>query len=215
VLAPGNAIDLGTRVAVTGRPSPRRRFYLTDVTVTHATALQLVAVFQPGVAIVGRDAVVPRGLGSRRYDRILVDAMQESQHVAAFVAERAAGLAVPAAGADGLPVPVHFALDDVSGSSGGLMLALDIFAALANARYGSAVAGTGALAIDGRVERVEGVRQKFIAAERAGARTFLVPRANAGDVTSDAQVIVVPVDTFAQAAAVLGVRAPSGQTGGA
>jgi PDZ domain-containing protein len=285
LIAPGSAVELSTRIAVAGRPPPRRRFYLTDVTVTRASALLLGAGLWPGCRLVPRSELVPPGESARVYDRILVDAMQDSQRVAAFVAERAAGLRVPlppervfvadviagtravgilepgdrlmdvngtrvqalqdvANAADSrppglarveveragrtlhlavpttrtahgvrigilarergappdLPIPVHFAVGDISGSSAGLMFALEIYAALHPALpAGSPVAGTGTIAPDGRVGPVEGALQKLIAARRAGAATFLVPRQNYPEIAHEPNIRIVPVTTFQEA----------------
>jgi PDZ domain-containing protein len=292
LIAPGSAIDLATRIEVEGHPPPLRRFYLTDVSVTRASVLLLLlGGLWPGTRIERRDELMPPGMNMRGYDSLLIDAMRESQSIAAYVAERSAGYpvrrplerviveqvlpdshAVPAlapgdrilsvngravavpqdvtraeeglrAGdplavvlertghtlratiapyampqrprlgilvrstieAPELPVAVHFAFDDVSGSSGGLMFALDIHAVLVHARSaGEAVAGTGTIESDGSVGPVEGVRQKLIAAERAGARVFFVPRANYAQIASERGLRVIPVSTFAEALAALG-----------
>jgi PDZ domain-containing protein len=287
ILAPGTAVDLSTHVAVEGHAPPRRRYFLTDVSVTRASVLLLAAGLLPGSRIVRRDRLVPPGESARAYDLLLADAMDESQATAAIVAERAAGYRVPqpqphvvvtdvAAGAPAgrllargdelrrirgrtiasldditralagvrggqsvavealrgsdvvrgriaalpaargarlgifvrervlrprLPVPVRFSLGDISGSSGGLMFALQIYGALRGTNASDAVAGTGTIAADGRVGPIEGTLQKLIAARRAGARVFLVPRANYGEVANETGVRVVPVDSFADALA--------------
>ncbi|MBD5634487.1 MAG: PDZ domain-containing protein, partial [Candidatus Eremiobacteraeota bacterium] len=95
VVAPGRAVDQSTRVAVEGHAAPRRRFYLTDVTVARASVPLLLAGLWPGVRIVRRDTLVPQGESARAYDLSMVDAMNESQAAAAIAAERAAGYAVP------------------------------------------------------------------------------------------------------------------------
>jgi PDZ domain-containing protein len=94
LVAPGNAVDLSTRLRVEGRPPAPRRFYLTDVTVAPASVLLLVAGFMPGVRVVRRETIVPSGESARSFDRQMADAMDESQNEAAIVAERAAGYAV-------------------------------------------------------------------------------------------------------------------------
>jgi PDZ domain-containing protein len=286
LIAPGSAVDLRTRIAIEGHAPPRQAFFLTDVIVRKASVLLLASALVPGVRVVRDDQIVPTGVAPDDYDARLVDAMRESQDVAAVVAERAAGyrvasppahldivsvLSISKAGSrlrsgdellalDGravralgdvagsvgahragemvsvdlvrggrrvrarvpaiatpkgarlgivvearyarpdLPVPVRFRMSDVSGSSGGLMFALDIYRTL---RGGSAtaagIAGTGTLAYDGRVGPIEGTAQKLIAAKRAGARVFLVPRENYRDVAEERDVRVVPVATFGQA----------------
>ena len=86
-----------------------------------------------------------------------------------------------------LPVPVRFSVDNISGSSGGLMFALQIYAALHGEHRGAgtSIAGTGTIAPDGSVGPIEGTEQKLIAAKRAGASVFLVPKENAADIASD------------------------------
>jgi Lon-like protease len=287
IVAPGSAVDLSQAVAVDGHSPGTDRFLLTDVTVQRATALTLAAGLLPDVRLVREDALVPRGVPLHVYDRALSDAMDESQDVAAVVAERAAGLRVAdppqrffvgavlasapsalvlqqgdevlslcgrpvstssqiadllaplpsgasvpitvrrggqvlglrvkttrIAGATklgiaietrtshpDLPVPVRFSVDNITGSSGGLMFALQIYAALRGDRrhVGISIAGTGTIAPDGSVGPIEGTQQKLVAAKRAGARIFLVPRENAAEISADPDVRVVPVGTFRDA----------------
>ncbi|MBC5809279.1 MAG: hypothetical protein GIW95_00250 [Candidatus Eremiobacteraeota bacterium] len=100
-----------------------------------------------------------------------------------------------------LPVPVRFSLGNIAGSSGGLMFALHIYGTLCErcAQRGALIAGTGALSPDGRVQPIEGTRQKLIAAKRAGARVFLVPRENYPEIAAERGIRIVPVDSFHQA----------------
>jgi PDZ domain-containing protein len=291
IMAPGSALDLSQAVAVEGHGPGADRFYMTDVTVQRATALTLPLGFMPGDQLVREDNLIPRGVPAVVYDRVLSDAMDDSESAAAIVAERAAGLRVvdppkhmyvgavlPSSAAakilqpgdeilkidgqtidsparvsgvvarlapwttvpitvrrgadvrtldvrttriDGavrlgialearserpdLPVPVHFNVGSISGSSGGLMLALAVYGALRGdrGRAGESIAGTGTIAADGSVGPIEGTRQKLIAAKRAGVRVFLVPRANAADIASEREVRVVPVGTFSDALAAL------------
>jgi PDZ domain-containing protein len=291
IMAPGSALDLSQAVAVEGHAPGADRFYMTDVTVQRATALTLPLGLMPGVQLVREDNLIPRGVPAVVYDRVLSDAMDDSESAAAIVAERAAGLRVadppkhmyvgavlPSSGAatilrpgdeilkiDGLtidsparvssvvarlapwttvpitvrrggdvrtldvrttridgavrlgialearserpdlPVPVHFNVGAISGSSGGLMLALAVYGALRGdrGRAGESIAGTGTIAADGSVGPIEGTRQKLIAAKRAGVRVFLVPRENAADIASEREVRVVPVGTFSDALAAL------------
>jgi PDZ domain-containing protein len=105
-----------------------------------------------------------------------------------------------------IPVAVAFHLPDVSGSSGGLMFALDIYRRLRPfALHASqAVAGTGTIAYDGSVGPIEGASQKVIAARRAGAKIFLVPRENYDQIARTPGIRVVPVSSFEQALKALG-----------
>jgi len=104
-----------------------------------------------------------------------------------------------------LPVSVRYSLGNIGGSSGGLMLALQIYSTLrGNRRHpGTSIAGTGTLASDGTVGPIEGTQQKLIAAKRAGATIFLVPRENLADVAGEHDVRIVPVRSFRDALATL------------
>ena len=100
-----------------------------------------------------------------------------------------------------LAVPVTYGIGEIGGPSGGLMFALEIYRTL---RPGAPsperkIAGTGTIAFDGTVGPIEGTRQKLIAAKRAGASVFLVPRENYAEIKDEKGVRVVPVDTFADA----------------
>jgi PDZ domain-containing protein len=100
-----------------------------------------------------------------------------------------------------IPVAVSFHLPDVSGSSGGLMFALDIYRRLRPHRLHvtQPVAGTGTIAYDGSVGPIEGAKQKAMAARRAGAKIFLVPRDDYQEVARMRGIRVIPVSTFRQA----------------
>ncbi len=287
VIAPGRAIDLATRVTVDDRPAAGARYFLTDVTVSRATVIELLARFLPATDLVPAAQIMPGGETPQAFDRTMSDAMTESQNVASYVAERAAGLPVrddfivrvvgfpphaPAAAvlhagdrvlavagvpvratadiartlaargsraaiavtieragarrtvsvtemrAPGgerrlgiyvnarlpvtdLPVPVRFSMDDVSGASGGLMFALQIYADVRAVVDTRVIAGTGTIAPDGSVGPIEGTRQKFEAARRAGAVVFFVPVANAADLAHESRgtIAVVPVRSFDEA----------------
>ncbi len=98
-----------------------------------------------------------------------------------------------------LPVPVRYGIGDVAGSSGGLMFALQIYAALRGLDGPGGIAGTGTIAVDGTVGPIEGTRQKYIAAQRVGATTFLVPVRNAVELANERGPRVVAVRTFGDA----------------
>ncbi|HEY8313532.1 MAG TPA: PDZ domain-containing protein [Candidatus Baltobacteraceae bacterium] len=103
-----------------------------------------------------------------------------------------------------LPVAVNYHLPNVSGSSGGLMFALEIYRSLSSGGdSGARIAGTGTISWDGTIGPIEGAPQKVVAARRAGATEFLVPRENYSEVRATGKIRIVPVSTFAQALAAL------------
>jgi PDZ domain-containing protein len=100
-----------------------------------------------------------------------------------------------------LPVPVHYNLPHVAGSSGGLMFALEIYRSLKRDPLPATlrIAGTGTIAYDGTVGPIEGAAQKIAAARAADATLFLVPAENYAEVKDTPGIHVVPVVSFGQA----------------
>lgn len=91
----------------------------------------------------------------------------------------------------------------VAGPSAGLTFALaiiDRLSASGDLSLGGRVAATGVLDEEGRVLPVGGVRHKAVAAERAGARYFLVPAANVPEAARGARNLrILPVNTIQEA----------------
>jgi PDZ domain-containing protein len=82
-----------------------------------------------------------------------------------------------------LPLKIDIDTGPVIGPSAGMMFVLEILDRLLpeNLTGGRLVAGTGTISIDGKVGGIGGVKQKVIAAERAGIDYFLVPAENYED----------------------------------
>ena len=96
LMLPGQAIDLRGVVSVAGHTPPPPPLYLTDVRFApRATVTELFTALLPGARVVRSKDVLPQGVTAGEYDGVEREAMSESQSIAAFVAERAAGLRVP------------------------------------------------------------------------------------------------------------------------
>ena len=100
-----------------------------------------------------------------------------------------------------LPVHVRYELPNINGSSAGLMFALQIYRALSGTDIaaGRDVAGTGVLTADGRVQPIEGAREKLRAAIKADADIFLVPKPNYAEVKGTGGIRIIPVSSFGEA----------------
>ena len=101
-----------------------------------------------------------------------------------------------------LPFDVDIDLGRVGGPSAGLPFALEIARQLGrDVTSGCRIAATGALALDGTVIPIGGVKQKTIGARRADVDYFLVPAGeNAEDAEENAGGLeVIPVESFQQA----------------
>ncbi|MBV8688839.1 MAG: hypothetical protein JOZ59_01925 [Candidatus Eremiobacteraeota bacterium] len=121
-------------------------------------------------------------------------------------------LLLPQFDAPKLPVPVHYQPFNVSGSSGGLMFALAIYRTLHDQPPLSIdrIAGTGTISYDGTIGPIEGATQKLIAARRAQAQLFFVPRENFAEIAHTRGVKIVAVHTFNDALRALDVEAAAG-----
>lgn len=82
------------------------------------------------------------------------------------------------------PFDVTILLDNVGGPSAGMMFALGIIDVLTpeDLTGGAHVAGTGTIDAAGVVGPIGGIRQKLWGAHNAGAKYFLAPAANCGEV---------------------------------
>jgi Lon-like protease len=100
-----------------------------------------------------------------------------------------------------LPVHVQYKLPNINGSSAGLMFALQIYRTLkgVDLSAGRDVAGTGVLTAEGKVQPIEGAREKVRAAIKAHAEIFLVPKSNYNDIRGTAGIRIIPVATFGEA----------------
>src|SRR5579884_1100501 len=96
LMLPGQAVDLTSVVSVGGHHAPAGSLYLTDVRFARrATAVQLLTSVMPGAQVVRTKDYLPRDTTAVEYEGVQREAMSESQSIAAFVAERAAGYRVP------------------------------------------------------------------------------------------------------------------------
>ncbi len=101
------------------------------------------------------------------------------------------------------PFAVDFHLANVGGPSAGLMFSLAVVDKLTSGHLvGSTfVAGTGTIAVDGKVGQIGGITHKMAAARAAGATVFLVPAKNCYEASSDSPpgLKLVKVETLSQA----------------
>jgi PDZ domain-containing protein len=104
---------------------------------------------------------------------------------------------------DGFPIDVAISSGDVGGPSAGMMWALGLYELLTpgDLTGDRTIAGTGTIDLRGRVGPIGDIADKAIAARRAGADVFLVPRADLDglDGVDTGNMAVVPVSSFAQA----------------
>ena len=98
------------------------------------------------------------------------------------------------------PFEIDIKTGNVGGPSAGLMMALNVYNNLIpqDITNSMIIAGTGTIEIDGSVGPVGGIKQKIIAAKRAGAELIIVPNANFEEakVLETDKTAIIAVDSF-------------------
>lgn len=116
-----------------------------------------------------------------------------------------------------LPFEIEIETHGTGGPSAGVMYALTLIDLLTEEDLtgGAIVAGTGTLSADGEVGPIGGVRQKVVAAQKAGARYVLVPAPNFADAVTVKRegVEIFAVSSIGEAVAVLEGITRSGRIG--
>ncbi|HSK15118.1 MAG TPA: S16 family serine protease [Gaiellaceae bacterium] len=163
---------------------------------TIAGLRQAMAPLEPGDPV---ELAVERGEDDR------LDLTLETEDSSAAPGRAVVGVQVRDAEDFDFPVDVEIDAGSIGGPSAGLAFALEIVNTLGDdVARGRKVVATGELTLGGEVARVGGLKQKTIAARRAGADVFLVPRENADEARAEAgDLEIVPVSTFAEALSLL------------
>lgn len=101
-------------------------------------------------------------------------------------------------------IHIHLAMGGIpkDGPSAGVPIAMAIISALTGRAVKRDVAMTGEITLRGRVLPVGGVREKVLAAYRAGLKRFIIPRKNLIDLEDEisddvrSAIAIIPVDTL-------------------
>tara|TARA_R110001592_G_scaffold186130_3_gene430403 strand:- start:189 stop:1445 length:1257 start_codon:yes stop_codon:yes gene_type:complete len=176
------------------------------------SGLRAVEQPQPGIAIgmawtqVGGDILyietsVMEGKGKLSLTGQLGDVMKESAEAAyTYIRANAKALKVPVDFYKNLDLHVHVAEGAVpkDGPSAGTALIVSILSALRDKAPAAALSMTGEITLLGRVLPVGGIKEKLLAAHRAGIKTIMLPSENEKDlsdipedVRSDLKIILV------------------------
>jgi ATP-dependent Lon protease len=188
-----------------GRP----RFFYEELETR--TSLPGVAI-GVGVTAVGGDimfietSMMP-GRGALTITGQLGDVMRESAQAAvSFVRSRATDLGIESERFKDLDIHVHVPAGATpkDGPSAGVALTTALVSLLTGVSANEDVAMTGEVTLRGQVLPVGGIKEKALAAHRAGVKTFILPRRNEADLDDLPSNLVeelrfVPVDTIDEA----------------
>ncbi|RII15990.1 Lon protease [Streptomyces sp. YIM 130001] len=114
----------------------------------------------------------------------LGDVMKESAQIAlSFLRSRGAELELPVADLKERGVHIHFPAGAVpkDGPSAGVTMTTALASLLSGRQVRTDVAMTGEVSLTGRVLPIGGVKQKLLAAHRAGVTTVVIPKRNEAD----------------------------------
>ncbi|GAA1967672.1 endopeptidase La [Kitasatospora viridis] len=114
----------------------------------------------------------------------LGDVMKESAHIAlSYLRSRGAELELPVTGLRERGIHLHVPAGAVpkDGPSAGITMTTALASLLSGRKVRTDVAMTGEVSLTGRVLPIGGVKQKLLAADRAGITTVVIPKRNEAD----------------------------------
>jgi ATP-dependent Lon protease len=129
----------------------------------------------------------------------LGDVMQESAQIAlSYVRANAEALGVSAEAFTGRKIHIHFPAGATpkDGPSAGITMTTALVSLLTGRTVRNDVAMTGEVTLQGQVLPIGGVKQKLLAAHRAGVKTVIIPKQNEVDLDDVPPGLLADLDVF-------------------
>ena len=156
---------------------------------------------ETGGEIMSVEVAILEGKGSMQMTGQMGEVMQESAHAAlTYIKSRAATLSIDLDVFERLDIHIHMPEGGIpkDGPSAGITMATAIISALTGRAVLRHVGMTGEITLRGRVLPIGGVREKVLAAHRAGLKTVLLPEKNMKDLvelpkTARSELKIIPI----------------------
>jgi len=156
---------------------------------------------ETGGEIMSVEVAILEGKGSMQMTGQMGEVMQESAQAAlTYIKSRAAALNIELEAFERLDIHIHMPEGGIpkDGPSAGITMATAIISALTGRAVLRHVGMTGEITLRGRVLPIGGVREKVLAAHRAGLKTVLLPEKNMKDLvelpkTARSELKIIPI----------------------
>ncbi len=163
-----------------------RKFYLEVAEAKERVGVTTgLAWTEAGGQIIFIEAAKMKGKGNLILTGSLGDVMKESAHAAmSYIRSNAASLNIPDSMFETHDIHIHVPAGAIpkDGPSAGLTIAVALISLITNRSCKRTVALTGELTLSGRILPVGGVKEKVLAAHRAGVKTVVFPARNDSDI---------------------------------
>jgi ATP-dependent Lon protease len=156
---------------------------------------------ETGGEIMSVEVAILEGKGIMQMTGQMGEVMQESAQAAlTYIKSRAAALSIELEAFERLDIHIHMPEGGIpkDGPSAGITMATAIISALTGRAVLRHVGMTGEITLRGRVLPIGGVREKVLAAHRAGLKTVLLPEKNMKDLvelpkTARSELKIIPI----------------------
>jgi ATP-dependent Lon protease len=156
---------------------------------------------ETGGEIMSVEVAVIEGKGGMQMTGQMGEVMQESAHAAlTYIKSRSAALKIDLEIFERLDIHIHMPEGGIpkDGPSAGITIATAIISALTGRAVLRHVGMTGEITLRGRILPIGGVREKVLAAHRAGLKTVLLPEKNMKDLvelpkTAKSELKIIPI----------------------